>query len=85
VSPYARTVKTASGVTAVQSVYSSRHGPRDVEHIGSDHDDADLEVLKAAARQCLAAGQGELGLGLERTEAARRVQAVARCRSPPRG
>jgi hypothetical protein len=68
VSPYVRTVKTASGARAVQIVYSSRRGSRDIEHVGSAHDDAELEVLKAAARQRLAAGQGELDLGLEPAE-----------------
>jgi hypothetical protein len=63
--PYVRTVKTASGATAVQIVYSSRRGSRDIAHIGSAHDDAELELLKAAARQRLAAGQGELDLGLD--------------------
>ena len=63
--PYVRTVKTASGATAVQIVYSSHRGSRDIEHIGSAHDDAELELLKAAARQRLAAGQGELDLGLD--------------------
>ncbi len=63
--PYVRTVKTASGATAVQIVYSSRRGSRSIEHIGSAHDDAELELLKAAARQRLAAGQGELDLGLD--------------------
>jgi hypothetical protein len=38
---------------------------QDIEHIGSAHDDAGVEVLKAAARQRLAAGQGELDLGLD--------------------
>ena len=41
----------------MQIVYSSRRGSRDIEHIGSAHDKAQLEVLKAAARQRLAAGQ----------------------------
>jgi hypothetical protein len=59
-----RTVKTASGARAVQIVYSSQRGSRDIEHIGSAHDDAELEVLKALARQRLAAGQDELDLGL---------------------
>jgi hypothetical protein len=58
-------VKTASGATAVQIVYSSRRGSRDIKHIGSARDDAELELLKAAARQRLAAGQGELDLGLD--------------------
>ena len=62
--PYVRTVKTASGATAVQIVYSSHRGSRDIEHLGSAHDGAGLELLKAAARQRLAAGQGELDLGL---------------------
>jgi hypothetical protein len=42
VSPYVRTVKTASGATAVQIVYSSRRRSRDIKHIGSAHDDAEL-------------------------------------------
>jgi hypothetical protein len=42
-----------------------RRGSRDIKHIGSAHDDAELELLKAAAKQQLAAGQGELDLGLE--------------------
>jgi hypothetical protein len=63
VSPYLRTVRTASGATAVQIVHSSRRGSRDIEHIGSAHDEAELEVLKAVARQRLAAGQDELDLG----------------------
>ena len=63
--PYVRTVKTASGATAVQIVYSSHRGSRDIEHIGSAHDDAELELLKTVARQRMAAGQGELDLGLD--------------------
>jgi hypothetical protein len=57
-------VKTASGARAVQIVHSQRRGSRDIEHIGSAHTDADLELLKAVARQRLAAGQGELDLRL---------------------
>jgi Transposase DDE domain len=70
--PYVRTVKTSSGATAVQIVYSYHRGSRQIEHIGSAHDGAELELLKAAARQRLAAGQEELDLGLERAEPARR-------------
>lgn len=62
---HVRTVKTASGARAVQIVYSRRKGSRQIEHIGSAHDDAELEVLKAVARQRIAAGQGELDLGLD--------------------
>ena len=49
----------------MQVVYSSRRGSREIEHFGSAHDEAELETLKAAARQRLAAGQLELDLGLE--------------------
>ena len=62
--PYVRTVKTSSGATAVQIVYSSHRGSREIEHLGSAHDAAGVELLKAAARQRLAAGQFELELGL---------------------
>jgi len=64
VSRYVRTVKTSSGATAVQIVYSFHRGSREIEHLGSAHDGAQVELLKAAARQRLAAGQGELELGL---------------------
>jgi hypothetical protein len=60
-----RTVKTTSGATAVQVVWSSRRGSREIEHLGPAHDEAELEALKAAAQQRIAAGQLELGLGLE--------------------
>jgi len=63
--PYVRTVRTSSGATAVQIVYSFHRGSRQIEHFGSAHDDAGVELLKAAARQRLAAGQGELDLGLQ--------------------
>ena len=60
-----RTVKTTSGATAVQVVWSSRRGSREIEHLGPAHDEAELEALKAAAQQRIAAGQLEPGLGLE--------------------
>jgi hypothetical protein len=65
--PYVRTVKTSSGATAVQIVYSSRRGSRRIEHLGSAHTPAEVELLKAVARQKLAAGQGVLDLGLDTT------------------
>jgi hypothetical protein len=61
---YVRTEKTASGATAVQIVYYSRRGSRSIEHLGSAHDDQEMEALKAAARQRLASGQDGLDLGL---------------------
>jgi hypothetical protein len=65
VSPYVRTVKTSSGATAVQIVHSWRRGSRDIDHIGSAHSPAEVEVLKTVARERLAAGQGVLDLELE--------------------
>jgi hypothetical protein len=62
---YVRTVKTASGATAVQIVHSSRRGSRDIEHIGSGHDEAEVAALRVAARRRLAGGQDELDLGLD--------------------
>jgi hypothetical protein len=62
---YVRTVKTSSGATAVQIVWSSRRGSRSIEHLGSAHDESQLEALKAAAAQRLAEGQGVLDLGLK--------------------
>jgi hypothetical protein len=61
---YVRTVKTTSGATAVQVVWSSRRGSRKIEHLGSAHDEAGVAALKAAAAQRLAAGQTQLDLGL---------------------
>jgi hypothetical protein len=66
---YVRTVKTGSGARAVQIVHSSRKGARDIEHIGSAHDDVELELLKTVARQRIAAGQEALDLGLDASAA----------------
>lgn len=62
---YVRTVRTASGATAVQIVYSMRRGARRIEHLGSGHGEAEVEALKAAARQRLAQGQAALDLDLD--------------------
>ncbi len=59
---YIRSVKTSSGATAVQIVWSSRKGSRQIEHVGSAHDDGKLAALKAAAAERLAAGQAVLDL-----------------------
>jgi hypothetical protein len=61
---FVRTVRTASGATAVQIVWSWRRGSRSIEHIGSAHDAVELAALKTAAAARLAAGQTELDLGL---------------------
>ena len=49
-SPFIRTVKTASGATAVQIVYSHRQGHRELKQVGSAHTDEELALLKAKAR-----------------------------------
>ena len=62
---YVRTVKTYSGATAVQIVWSSTRGSRKIEHLGSAHTDLEIEALKIAAAKRLAGDQDELDLGLE--------------------
>ncbi|VBA62331.1 hypothetical protein LAUMK41_05722 [Mycobacterium attenuatum] len=57
---YVRTVKTSSGATAVQIVWSSRRGSRSIEHLGSAHDVEQLEALKTAAATRLSQGQQTL-------------------------
>ena len=57
---YVRTVKTASNATAVQIVYSNRRGSREIEHIGSAHTPAEVEVLQTIARQRMHANQDAL-------------------------
>jgi hypothetical protein len=55
-----RTVKTTSGATAVRVVWSSRRESRQIEHLGSAHDEQEFEALKALAQLRIAAGQMEL-------------------------
>nr|WP_239653305.1 IS1634 family transposase [Actinomyces naeslundii] len=62
-SPFVRTVKTASGATAVQVVAKDRGVRRIVEHLGSAHDEAELAALMRLGRQRLLAGQQVLDLG----------------------
>ncbi len=52
----------------MQIVHSSRRGSRDIEHLGSAHDGAGIEALKAVAAQRLVSDQGEFDLGLGTTE-----------------
>ena len=44
-----RTVKTASGATAVRIVWSTRRGSRNIENVGSAHDEDELAAMTAAA------------------------------------
>ena len=64
VSPHLRTVRTASGATAVQIVWSKRQGRRDIQHVGSAHDERELALLRGAGEGIIRRGQGELDLGL---------------------
>ena len=64
-SPFVRKVKTASGATAVQIVSKSGGARRIVEHLGSAHDETELEALLEAGRQKIAAWQGQGMLDLE--------------------
>jgi hypothetical protein len=43
---------------------SNRRGARDIEHIGSAHNEQELAALKAAAAERLAAGQQQLDFGM---------------------
>lgn len=58
-----RRVRTASGAVAVQVVTKDGGRVVEVDHVGSAHTDADLELLLEAARQRLRPGQGALDLG----------------------
>jgi hypothetical protein len=64
---YVRPVKIASGATAVQIVWSTRRGSRNIEHLGSAHDDGEVEALMATARRWLTEVQTTLDLGLATT------------------
>lgn len=65
-----RSVKTASGATAIQIVHSARRGSRKIEHIGSAHTPEEVGALKAVAKQRLEEGRARLDLGLEVAAAA---------------
>ena len=59
---YVRTVRTSSGAVAVQVVWKSSRGSREIEHLGSAHTEAEVELLKAVGAQRIAAGQDQLPL-----------------------
>jgi hypothetical protein len=73
---YVRTVRTASGATAVQIVWSSRRGARQIEHLGSAHGADELAALKVVAEQRIVAGQQQLDLGLDTGVAVGRLEVV---------
>ena len=53
---YVRTVKTSSGVTAVQVVHPSRKSSRKIEYLCSACTPGEVEALKAVAAQRQAEG-----------------------------
>jgi hypothetical protein len=74
---YVRTVRTASGATGVQVVWSSRRGSRQIEHLGSAHDEAELAALRLVAAERIAAGQQALDLGLDAVVGAGPLEIIA--------
>ena len=75
-SPHVRKVKTASGATAVQIVEKRGGVRRILAHLGSAHDELELAVLMAAARERLQAGQLALDLGVDTGPEPGQVDAV---------
>jgi hypothetical protein len=59
-----RKVPTGSNATAVQVIWSKKRGRVEMEHIGSAHSQAELELLLAVAEQRIALGQDPLPLGV---------------------
>lgn len=59
-SPFVRTVKTASGSTAVQIVEKRNGQRRILEHVGSARDEVELAVLMSVARQRLHGAPGDM-------------------------
>lgn len=67
---FVRKVRTASGAVAVQVVSREGRAVIEVDHVGSAHTDAELELLLQAAHERLNPGQGMLDLGpVERVRA----------------
>ncbi|PRQ10564.1 transposase [Corynebacterium sp. 13CS0277] len=63
-SPFIRQVRTTSGATAVQVVFSQRGGKKNLRHVGSAHTPAELELLLARAREILQGDQLAFDFGL---------------------
>jgi hypothetical protein len=74
---YVRAVRTGSGATAVQIVWSSRRGARRIEHLGSAHDEAGVAALKMVADERIAAGQQAFDLGVDAAAGAGPLEIVA--------
>jgi transposase len=57
---FIRKVKTANGAIAIQIAHKAYGKIIRIEHIGSAHNDTDLQLLVALAEKCLKAGQQSL-------------------------
>lgn len=68
-SPYIRTVKTASGAPAVQVIHSETGGLKKLTHIGSAHTPQDLALLRVKAQRLVDGDQMSLDLGVDTTPA----------------
>lgn len=69
-SRFVRKVRTSSGAVAVQVVTRDSRQVVEIDHVGSAHTDAELELLLRAAQERVAPGQEALDLGpLERRPA----------------
>ena len=62
---FVRKVRTASGATAVQIASKTRGVRTIVEHLGSAHDDEQLAVLVAIARERIAELAGHVPFDLD--------------------
>lgn len=71
-----RQVRTASGAVAVQVITRRGDVVVSIEHVGSSHDDASLELLLEVARERLNPGQEAFDLG-DLGRVAARVDAIA--------
>ncbi|QYF89899.1 hypothetical protein [Arthrobacter sp. PAMC25284] len=58
-----RKITTASGAVAVHVVAKGRGRVVEIDHLGSAHSDAELELLLELARERLHPGQRTLDLG----------------------
>jgi hypothetical protein len=66
--------------TAVQVVWTSRRGSRQIEHLGSAHCDDEVAGLKLIAAEKIATGQAKLDLALDAGPGAGRGVRFARLR-----
>ena len=62
-SPYIRTVKTASGAIAVHVVFSERKSAKRMKHIGSAHSESELALLRTETQRIVDGDQLAMDFG----------------------